>query len=137
MIAFVCLDHVGVRVRDFNRAVPFYRELGFRVTRDDPLERVVVLRHPSGLVLNLLDSAPDAGADHNVLMDEPSGYAGYTHIALAVEDIHRAAGELEAKGIAITEGPVTFGDRSISVFFRDVDRNVIELTQPATDHQPT
>jgi len=129
MIQITGLAHVGVRVTDFARSIGLYREMGFDVVRDDQQERVVVLLHPSGVELNLLDSVSDDNGGRNILMDEAGRYPGYTHLALRVPDITQAEAELRARGIAITEGPVTFGDGSTSVFFRDPDRNVIELTQ--------
>ncbi|MCW8905952.1 MAG: VOC family protein [Sedimenticola sp.] len=123
------LAHIGIRIRNFDRAITFYRQLGFHVTRDDPRERVVVLKHESGLELNLLDSVSGDGSRNNVLMDHPRRHPGYTHIALRVADVQRAREQLVRLGIPLTEGPVTFGDGSTSIFFRDPDRNVIELAQ--------
>ncbi len=130
MIRIESLAHIGIRVKDFARSVAFYRQFGFEVTREDLSEHVVVLHHPSGLELNLLDSADDDNQGRNVLMDVESRYPGVTHIALRINDVQRAKAELEAVGITITEGPVTFGDGSTSIFFRDPDRNVIELAEP-------
>jgi lactoylglutathione lyase len=62
-------------------------------------------------------------------MDETIKYPGYTHIALRVTDIEQAIQSTKSLGIAITEGPVTFGDGKTSIFIRDPDRNVIEFTQ--------
>lgn len=128
MITLHGLDHVGIRIAHFERAIDFYLRFGFKVVRDDRTERVVVLRHASGVELNLLDFA-DQQAPHNVLMDTAAKPAGYTHIALQVPDIMHARCFLMALGIHITEGPVTFGDGKTSVFVRDPDCNVIEFTQ--------
>jgi len=130
MIAIEGLAHIGIRVTEFARTVDFYRRFGFELTREDFDEHVVVIRHNSGLELNLLDSADDGNQGRNVLMDQKPRYPGVTHIALRVDDVLRAKNRLEAAGITITEGPVTFGDGATSVFFRDPDRNVIELTEP-------
>ncbi len=129
MITITGLDHIGIRVAKFERSVTFYRQFGFEVIREDFRERITVLRHASGVVLNLLDSAVRQHIPHNILMDKGVKHAGYTHIALQVADITHAAHYVMALGIAITEGPVTFGDGKTSIFFRDPDRNVIELTQ--------
>lgn len=128
MISINRLDHIGVRVSDFKYAETFYRQFGFRVTRRDPEEGVVVLRHHSGLELNLLDSVSRQQQAENILMDIDTKWPGYTHIALQVLDIAKAVNHLTALGIEITEGSVTFGDGKTSIFFRDPDRNVIELT---------
>lgn len=123
------LAHIGIRIRNFDRSVIFYRQFGFHVRRDDPQERIVVLKHESGLELNLLDSVAEDGSRENVLMDHPQRHPGYTHMALRVDDVHQAREQVERLGITLTEGPVTFGDGSTSIFFRDPDRNVIELAQ--------
>jgi len=135
MINISGLAHIGIRVANFKRAIGFYSELGFSLIRDDQNERVVVLKHFTGLEINLLDSVNIKNHQRNILMDEAVRYPGITHLALAVVDIHRAKAALHSRRIKITEGPVTFGDGSTSIFFRDPDRNVIELSQPLKQHQ--
>lgn len=138
MIAVNRLDHVGVRVQDVSRTVSFYQQFGFDIIRDDRQEQVVVLRNEAGVELNLLDTVNTPLSGSNVLMDQASRYPGYTHIALQVNDIDVTLRAVEAAGLTVTEGPVTFGDGKTSIFFRDPDRNVIELTQlpakPASIH---
>ena len=123
------LDHVGIRVMEFDRAIAFYEKLGFSLIRRDLKERVVVMKHDSGVEINLLDSGNDDNDAQNVLMDVKPKYPGYTHYAIEVESAQDAKRFLESIGLTITEGPVTFGDGKSSVFVRDPDRNVIEFTQ--------
>ncbi|TNF34619.1 MAG: VOC family protein [Gammaproteobacteria bacterium] len=132
MIEITGLAHIGLRVMDFKRSVNFYRELGFRVIRDDPDEHIMVVKHPNGIEINLLDSVNANNHERNVLMDEPVRYAGYTHLALQVTNVYQTAKAIRLLGMQITEGPVTFGDGSTSIFIRDPDRNVIEFSQPHT-----
>jgi len=133
MIAVSRLDHVGIRVHDFARTVSFYQQFGFNVIRDDRQEHVVVLRNVAGTELNLLDSADTPLTGSNVLMDQAIRHPGYTHIALQVADIDVTLRDIESVGITVTEGPVTFSDGKTSIFCRDPDRNVIELTQLPAD----
>lgn len=123
------LDHVGIRVMNFDRAIRFYERLGFSVTRRDMDERVVVLKHGSGIEINLLDSGNDDHDQRNILMDVGTKFPGYTHYAIEVESAEEAKQFLESIGLKVTEGPITFGDGKTSVFVRDPDRNVIEFTQ--------
>ena len=123
------LAHIGIRVHDLERSVRFYELLGFAKTAG-PLgpEPVAILDHPSGLEVNLILNAPNAGAP-NVLMDGPDKHPGITHFALLCPDILAAKARLETAGIALSGGPIRFGPRAQGIFLRDPDRNVIELHQ--------
>ena len=123
------LDHVGIRVMEFERSIDFYEKLGFSVIRRDDQEHVVVLKHNSGVEINLLDSGNDDNEQKNILMDVDRKYPGYTHYAIEVHSVEKAKQHLESIGLSITEGPVTFGDGKRSIFIRDPDKNVIEFTQ--------
>src|SRR5947199_301262 len=127
-IAIERVDHIGIRVRDLDRALEFYGVLGFtlhhRATGDD----VAIIRNEHGVELNLVFNANSGDRADNILMDVPEKFPGYTHIALRVTSIPATLATLKANGIAITQGPVSFGDAGqVSVFIRDPDRNVIEL----------
>ena len=123
------LDHVGIRVMEFERSIDFYEKLGFSVIRRDDQEHVVVLKHNSSVEINLLDSGNDDNEQKNILMDIDRKYPGYTHYAIEVHSVEKAKQHLESIGFSITEGPVTFGDGKRSIFIRDPDKNVIEFTQ--------
>ena len=123
------LDHIGIRVVDFERSIDFYRQFGFTTQRQNLDERVIELLHPSGITLNLLGGANDDHGARNVLMDVTARYPGYTHYALNVELIEEAVIFMNKAGLTITEGPVTFGNGNRSIFIRDPDLNVIEFTQ--------
>ena len=123
------LDHVGIRMMDYERSILFYKELNFRVTREDNKEHVVVIKHASGIELNLLDSGNNDHGRKNTLMDVEEQYPGYTHYAIEVQSASDAKHFLESKNISVTDEPVTFGDGKTSVFIRDPDLNVIEFTE--------
>ncbi|MEM6256392.1 MAG: VOC family protein [Cyanobacteria bacterium P01_D01_bin.156] len=123
------LDHVGLRVMHVDRVMKFYQTLGFAVIRKDEKEQVFVVKHPSGIEINLIARGNLNHDQHNILMDGEERYGGYTHYAIAVESIAEAQAFLEARHIEITEGPVTFGDGKRSIFVRDPDLNVLEFTQ--------
>jgi lactoylglutathione lyase len=90
---------------------------------------VVVVKHPGGVELNLLDSGNDTHSNQNVLMDVEARYPGYTHIAVEVQSVDTAKEFLKSNHVDITEGPVTFGDGKTSIFIRDPDLNVLEFTE--------
>lgn len=122
------VDHIGVRVHDGARAREFYGKLGFAVVYEDARSPVVILRNPAGVEINLVVNA-GPGEGVNVLMDVPEKHPGFTHVALRVGSIAETVAALHALGIAITEGPVALGPWNTSVFVRDPDGNVLELTE--------
>lgn len=122
------VDHIGIRVRDFDRALNFYRVLGFELVHQAESDAVAIIRNGNGVELNLIFNANAGDPAANVLMDAPEKYPGYTHMALRVASIPGTIVALKAHNIAITQGPVSFDDSGqVSVFVRDPDRNVIEL----------
>ena len=126
MLDIQAVNHIGVRVTDEARSVAFYAALGFEQLADHGFAQghPIVMRHPTGVVLNLLGPATD-GADSNILMDVPAQYPGYTHIALTVASLDDAKAFMDGHGIALT-GSFRF-ENMAAIFIRDPDRNVIEL----------
>ncbi len=120
------VNHIGIRVKEKSLSVSFYESLGFSLVADVGFEKghPVIMRHSSGVVLNLLGPATSAG-DSNILMDVEEKHPGYTHIALTVSSLETARDFVAAEGIEVT-GSFSFGDMS-AIFIRDPDRNVIEL----------
>ncbi len=126
MLDIKAVNHIGIRVREKTRSVSFYKLLGFQFTSDVGFEEghPIIMKHPSGVVLNLLGPA-NGSFNSNILMDSDEKHAGITHFALTVESMEETKEFLEGKQIEIT-GSFSFGGMS-AVFIRDPDRNVIEL----------
>ena len=123
------VDHIGIRVRDLDRALGFYRVLGFDLMHRAKNDDVAIVKNERGVELNLVFNANAGDPAANILMDVAEKFPGYTHIALRVGSIPATLAALKANGIAIAQGPVSFGEGGghVSVFVRDPDRNVIEL----------
>ena len=134
MLPIESVNHVGIRVSDKAVSIEFYRQLGFELVSDVGFEKghPVIMKHPSGVVLNLLGPATVVGQG-NVLMDIDEKHPGITHVALTVSSLDDTKSFLRDNDIAIT-GSFSFG-RMSAVFIRDPDRNVIEL-DAYEDEQP-
>ena len=122
------VDHIGIRVRDLDRALGFYRVLGFELVHKVPFDAVAIIKNAAGVEINLILNANAGDPAKNILMDVTEKYPGFTHVALRVDSIEATIAALNSNGIPISDGPVKFGDDGgVSVFIRDADRNVIEL----------
>ena len=127
-IQIAAVDHIGIRVRELERAMRFYSILGFELEHKAKNDAVAVVRNAQGVELNLVYNANADSGGKNILMDVGDKYPGYTHVALRVTSIKSTIETLRAHGVRITQGPVSFGrDGHVSVFVRDPDLNVIEL----------
>jgi len=124
------VDHLGIRVRDLDRAMAFYAVLGFKLVHRVTFDAVAIIRNDQGVEINLILNANAGDPAKNILMDVGEKYAGYTHAALRVASINDTIAALKAADVTITQGPSKFGDDGgVSLFVRDPDRNVIELHQ--------
>ena len=122
------VDHVGIRVVDVDRALAFYKLLGFEVFKVVTFDPVTIIRNKVDVEINLIVNTNDENDGKNILMDvDGVKYSGITHLALRVESIGNTIKVLNNNNIEITQGPVKFRDGHVSVFVRDPDRNVLEL----------
>ncbi len=121
-------DHVGIRVSDRERALGFYAKLGFRLDPEYSSDNGAEILAPDGTRINLIcNGTPRAGA-HNILLDEPTKWPGYTHAAFIVDSLQDLLDWAAAEGVKITEGPHDWG-RRMTCFFRDPDGNVLEFNE--------
>ena len=86
-IAIERVDHIGIRVRNLDRALSFYRVLGFTVVHRAVGDDVAIVRNEHGVELNLIFNATAGDPASNILMDVPNKFPGYTHMALRVASI--------------------------------------------------
>lgn len=122
------VDHIGIRVKDLDRAMSFYSVLGFTLHAKASNDAVAIVKNANDVELNLIYNANADAGEKNILMDVGEKYPGYTHVALRVASIKATIETLRAHDIRITQGPVAFGrDGHVSVFVRDPDLNVVEL----------
>ncbi|MGI9425925.1 MAG: VOC family protein [Hyphomicrobiaceae bacterium] len=126
------IDHVGIRIGERDRSVSFYQALGFSIVTEAGYKdgHPIVMRHPSGLVVNLLGPA-NTMLGENILMDRSDKRPGITHFAVKVASIEATNEMLDEADIAITDRRSFMGVDAL--FVRDPDRTVIEIIGPGPD----
>ena len=95
-IAIERVDHIGIRVRELERALAFYRVLGFTLAHRAQGDDVAIVRNEHGAELNLIFNANVGDPAANVLMDIPDKLPGDTHMALRVASIPASIAALRA-----------------------------------------
>jgi len=122
------VNHIGLRVSDFETSRDFYAMLGFEyITGPGGPEPVAIVEHPSGININFILNA-DQDDQTNVLMDVPTKHTGYTHVAIEVTDANAVIRNLNDMGISLSGGPMQH-PTGTSLFIRDPDNNVIEFIE--------
>ena len=112
------LDHIGIAVKNMDEALAFYREtLGIDSVGTEVIEeqKVKVAFLPLGdTELELLEStAPDGPVAKFI---EKRG-EGIQHIALRVESIEEALGELKEKGFKLIDQQPRYGAGNAKIAF--------------------
>ena len=112
------LDHIGIAVKNIDEALAFYRDtLGINSVGTEVIEeqKVKVAFLPVGdTELELLEStAPDGPVAKFI---EKRG-EGIQHIALRVENIEEALGELKEKGFKLIDQQPRYGAGNARIAF--------------------
>jgi catechol 2,3-dioxygenase-like lactoylglutathione lyase family enzyme len=139
------VDHIGIRVRDLNRALNFYRVLGFDLLRRAEGDDVAIVRNEDGVELNLIFNANAGEPGTNVLM-AVSSTAGTTATSgnspttteattqMAASEIREPAtagtGDFAAENRIASRAQKTAAARSRSAFA--VDGAVVAATATST-----
>ncbi len=107
------IDHVGIFISDLDQSVTFYETLGFEKVADRGFDKgkPVVMRHPSGVAINLFN--------------RDDSKASPTQIALEVSSLSQTRAFMEYHGIDITHSFDHEGGGT--VYIKDPDANLIEL----------
>ena len=117
-----CIGHVHLRVAELERAIAFYRLLGFEVTQQYGAGAVFMgadgYHHHIGLNTWESKDAPPA----------PAGFAGLYHLAVLYPDRHALASTL-ARVLEAGHALDGAADHGVSeaVYLRDPDGNGVEL----------
>lgn len=148
--------HVGITVRDMDRALEFYRDtLGLKVIGDVTIDgqeastvtqvpnttlRAVYLRYkddpssPPIELLHFIEPAANNGRPYPGLTNP-----GITEVAFWVKDIDRTYEDLRAKGVKFYSAPQLFDlggegyGKVKAVYFRDPEGTTLELIQHCPD----
>lgn len=122
------INHIGLRVSNFEVARDFYAQLGFEyITGPGGPEPVAIVEHPCGININFILNANQAD-QRNMLMDIPTKHTGYTHVALEITDKDAVLNKLAQLNIPLSGEPMTH-PTGTSFFIRDPDMNVIEFIE--------
>lgn len=132
--AVLRIDHVVLRVTDLERAVAFYGAvLGCAVVKRRPDLGLVHLRAGVSMI-DLISIDGQLGRTGGAAASTEG--RNMDHLCLRIEPFDDAAicAQLEAHGVVVgTKAPANFGAEGTgpSLYFNDLDGNLIELKGPA------
>ncbi|MGH1541552.1 MAG: VOC family protein [Arenicella sp.] len=122
------VNHIGLRVSNFETSRDFYAQLGFEyITGPVGPEPVAIVEHPSGININFILNANQKD-NINQLMDVTTKHTGYTHVALEVHSADELLKGLKKLDIPLSGGPMHHSTGT-SFFIRDPDNNVVEFIE--------
>ena len=128
MLEILSIDHIGVRVHDYERSLEFYEKLGFRLEIDHGDNRAYEIINEQGVRINLIVNASSDSGMENILLDHDIKFTGYTHPAFIVSSLEDLINSDLFKTLTVTEGPNEV-ERRRYLFIRDPDGNVLEFVE--------
>ncbi len=131
---------VGLVVRDFEKALAFYRDkLGLVPTRQVSMDAETAKR--AGIGSSAFDIQYMQLGDANLKLVRfktpppasppgAEGAAGFRYVTLWVKDIQKTCDEWRAKGVEFLSEPIRRTPEIQMVFLKDPDGNLIEVLGP-------
>jgi len=138
---FSRMDHVGVSVRDMEKAIAFYRDvLGMELSLDRefdvPLAKIIGLEGARARVVHmrlgesvveLFDYHHPKGRDPRP--DHRQADFGLIHIGFMVQDFKKSYQDLQAKGVQFLGEPVEIRPGVFVAYFRGAENEVCEMRE--------
>ena len=119
MFKVICVDHIGIAVKNLEETKKFYRDiLGMSNSPDEVVaeQKVKVSFFPAGdCELEFLESTSPEGPIAKYI--DKNGGEGIQHVALAVDDILAALADLKEKGIRLIDEAPRYGAGGSDIAF--------------------
>ena len=140
---FTQMDHVGMSVKDMEKAIAFYRDIiGMEVSLDQEFDspladiigspgakaRVVHMRLGDSVV-ELFDYKQPKGREPRFIANQSD--FGLTHIGFMVKDFHKTYHQLQEKGVEFLGQPVEIRPGVWVAYFRGVEYEICEIQSDA------
>ncbi|MBK5252552.1 MAG: methylmalonyl-CoA epimerase [Peptostreptococcaceae bacterium] len=132
MMKALKIDHIGIAVKDLEKALEFYEALGMKAEGTEVVEeqKVRVAFLPTGdSEIELLEStSPDGPIAKHI---EKKG-EGIQHLALRVENIEEAIADLMEKGVRMIDEKPRYGAGGAKIAFvhpKSTNGILLELTE--------
>jgi len=135
------MDHVGVSVRDIEKAIVFYRDvLGMEKSLDRefdiPLAKIIGLEGARARVVHmrlgesvveLFDYRHPKGREPRP--DPTQADFGLIHIGFMVQDFQKSYQDLKAKGVQFLGEPVEIRPGVFVAYFRGAENEICEMRE--------
>lgn len=122
---FSCVEHLGIAVADPVASARWYEKvLDFSVIFNDGKEPpTLLIEHPSGMRVEVMPKTDRPQPERHVR--DP----GWSHIALKVADLDKAAAELKARGLVFDTEPAAALGGGRVWNFNDPDGNMLQIVE--------
>lgn len=118
------IDHITIKSSDYEQTKSFYKELGFKIVKENYIEKQK--RYELSLKLGNSEIEIIAYKDKQGIIDGINLH-GLSHLSIEVGNVDEAAKELKAKGVEVETVKVDEETLKKYTFFKDPDGMWIEL----------
>ena len=138
------MDHVGVSVKDIEKAICFYRDVigmekVFDREFDSPLAQIIGVDGARARIVHMKRGESVVELFHYFSLtgrpprqDQNQSDFGLTHIGFLVEDFEQTYLDLKQKGVAFLGEPVEIRSGVFVAYFRGAEHEICEMREIVT-----